>query len=54
MDYFVILLMGTFANERDTCLESMYKFRQAVIALFGEDYLRGPNVPDNCSAVIDQ
>ena len=29
-----------------TCLESMYRFCRAVIAVFGEYYLRGPTVED--------
>ena len=29
-----------------TCLESMYKFCEAVVAVFGEEYLREPTVED--------
>ena len=29
-----------------TCLESMHKFRKAVIAVFGPEYLREPTAAD--------
>jgi presenilin-like A22 family membrane protease len=39
----VILLMNTHEGE-STCLKAMYKFCKVVVVVFGEQYLRGPNV----------
>jgi hypothetical protein len=48
-------LVGEYLRMSDTtCLDSMYNFCKAVIAVFGTVYLREPTVEDTARLFIDQ